>query len=113
MVVDIDETATAFVSEQFRIWTLSRPQTTSITIETAVWSLFRINRRDALIAFADYDMHFDDFADRLQHGEDTDDSLDGILRVTFPHTPGLDAPTTVKDVIEALVSMDIDENLAR
>jgi len=38
IVVDIDETATAFVSEQFRIWTLSRPQTTSVTIETAVWS---------------------------------------------------------------------------
>jgi hypothetical protein len=48
IVVDIDKTATAFVSEQFRIWTLSRPQTTSITIETAVWSLFRTNRRDAL-----------------------------------------------------------------
>ncbi len=26
-------------------------------------------------------MHFDDFTDRLQHGEDTDDSLDGILRI--------------------------------
>jgi hypothetical protein len=78
VVVDINETAIAFVSEQFRIWTLSRQQTTSITIETAVWSLFRINRRDALTALADYNMHFEDFTARLQHGEDTDDSLDGV-----------------------------------
>jgi hypothetical protein len=51
IVVDIDETATAFVPEQFRLWTLSRPQTTSVTIETAVWSLFRISLHEAQIAF--------------------------------------------------------------
>ena len=111
VVVDIDETATAFVSEQFRIWALSRPQTTSITIETAVWSLFRINRRDALIAFADYDMHFDDFADRLQHGEDTDDSLDGILRVTLPHTMGLDAARTIPNIVETLAYCGINDSV--
>jgi hypothetical protein len=111
VVVDIDETATAFVSEKFRIWTLSRPQTTSITIETAVWSLFRINRRDALIAFADYDMHFDDFADRLQHGEDTDDSLDGILRVTLPHTMGLDAARTIPNIVETLAYCGINDSV--
>ena len=49
IVVDIDETATAFVPEQFRLWTLSRPQTTSVTIETAVWSLFRISLHEAQI----------------------------------------------------------------
>ena len=111
IVVDIDETATAFVSEQFRIWTLSRPQTTSVTIETAVWSLFRISLHEAQIAFTDLKVKLCDFANRLQHGEDTEDSLDGILRVTLPHTPGLDAPTTVKGVLEALVGMDIDENV--
>jgi hypothetical protein len=111
IVVDIDETATAFVSEQFRIWTLSRPQTTSVTIETAVWSLFRISLHEAQIAFTDLKVKLCDFANRLQHGEDTEDSLDGILRVTLPHTPDLDAPTTVKGVLEALVGMDIDENV--
>ena len=111
IVVDIAKTATAFVSEQFRIWTLSRPQTTSITIETAVWSLFRINRRDALTAFADYDMHFDEFADRLQYGEDTDDSLDGILRVTLPHTVGLDADRTIPNVVETLVYCGLDDGV--
>jgi len=111
IVVDIDETATAFVSEQFRLWTLSRPQTTSVTIETAVWSLFRISLHEAQIAFTGFKVKLCDFANRLQHGEDTEDSLDGILRVTLPHTPGLDAPTTVKGVLEALVGMDIDENV--
>ena len=108
VVVDINETATAFVSEQFRIWTLSRQQTTSITIETAVWSLFRINRRDALTALADYDMHFEDFTARLQHGEDTDDSLDGILRITLPPTMGLDANRTIPVIVDTLESLGIN-----
>jgi hypothetical protein len=79
---------------------VSPPQTTSVTIETAaVWSLFRISLHEAQIAFTGFKVKLCDFANRLQHGEDTEDSLDGILRVTFPHTPGLDAPTTVKDVL--------------
>ena len=110
-VVDIDDIATAFVSEQFRIWTLSRPQTTSITIETAVWSLFRINRRDAFTALADYDMHFEDFTARLQHGENTDDSLDGILRITLPHAMGLDANRTIPVVIETLEFCGINDSV--
>ena len=108
VVVDINETATAFVSEQFRIWTLSRQQTTPITIETAVWSLFRINRRDALTALADYDMHFEDFTARLQHGEDTDDSLDGILRITMPRTMGLDATRMIPVIVETLEFLGIN-----
>ena len=110
-IVDIDGHTTAFVSEQFRIWTLSRPQTTSITIETAVWSLFRINHRDALLAFADFETHFDDFPIRLQHGEDTDDSLDGILRVTLPHTHGHDADRTINNVVETLAYYNIDDRV--
>jgi len=107
-VVDINETATAFVSEQFRIWTLSRQQTTSISIETAVWSLFRINRRDALTALADYDMHFEDFTSRLQLGDDTDDSLDGILRITMPRTMGLDATRMIPVIVETLEFLGIN-----
>ena len=58
------------------------------------------------IAFADLEINLCDFANRaLQHGEDTKDSLDGILRITVPHTSGLDAPKTVKDVLEALIGM--------
>jgi hypothetical protein len=110
-IVDVDGNTTAFVSEQFRIWTLSRPQTTSITIETAVWSLFRINHRDALLAFADFETHFDDFPFRLQHGEDTDDSLDGILRVTLPHTHGFDADRTINNVVETLAYHNIDDRV--
>jgi hypothetical protein len=38
-VVRVNRVPTVCATEQFRTWTLTRPQSTTVTIETAIWSL--------------------------------------------------------------------------
>ena len=108
-VVTINKITTVCASDQFRTWTLSRPQSTTVTIETAVWSLLHIGVLDAREFFADLDPIFCDFHCRLQHGETTDNTLDGILRLTFPDTRDTDPQTSVDGILQSLLDMGFDE----
>ena len=41
-VVSVNRVSTVCATEQFRTWTLTRPQSTTVTIETAIWSLLHV-----------------------------------------------------------------------
>jgi hypothetical protein len=105
-VVNVNRVTTVCATEQFRTWTLSRPQTTNVTIETAIWSLLHVNILDARDTFAEFDPVFCDFRYRIQHGETTDDTLDGILRLTFPDSRDTDPQTSVDGVAQTLQNLN-------
>ena len=104
-VVTINKVTTVCATDQFRTWTLSRPQSTTVTIETAIWSLLHVNILDARDIFAEFDPVFCDFRYRIQHGETTDDTLDGILRLTFPDSRDSDPQTSVDGIAQTLRDM--------
>ena len=105
-VVSVNRVTTVCATEQFRTWTLSRPQSTTVTIETAVLSLLHVGILDARDIFADFNPVFCDFQYRIQHGETTDDTLDGILRLTFPDTRDTDPQTSVNGIAQILHDLD-------
>ena len=105
-VITINKVTTVCATDQFRTWTLSRPQSTTVTIETAVWSLLHVGILDAQEIFAEFNPIFCDFRYRIQHGETTDDTLDGILRLTFPDSRDTDPQTSVDAIAQTLHDMN-------
>ena len=97
-VVNVNGITTVCATEQFRTWTITQPQSSTITIETAIWSLLHVGVLDAREIFAEFDPVFYDFRFRIGYGETTDDNLDGILRLTFPDSRDTNPQTSV-DVI--------------
>jgi hypothetical protein len=100
-VAHTDDYTSAGVSEEFRTWTLVNPKSTTVSIETAIFSLFRITQRavDDVSASTGLEFHVCRFKRRLQYGDDTDDTLDGIIRVTFPNDENIDVLQLIKSYI--------------
>ena len=99
-VVSVNRVTTVCVTEQFRTWTLTRPQSTTVTIETAIWSLLHVGILDARDIFAEFNPVFCDFQYRIGYGETTNDTLDGILRLTFPDSRDTDPQTSVDAIAQ-------------
>ena len=105
-VVNVNGITTVCATEQFRTWTITQPQSTTVTIETAIWSLLRVGILDAQDIFAEFDPVFCDFRFRIGYGETTDDTLDGILRLTFPDSRDTDPQTSVNGVAQTFQDLD-------
>jgi hypothetical protein len=101
-VVSVNRVPTVCATEQFRAWTLTRPQSTTVTIETAIWSLLHVGVLDARDIFAELNPVFCDFQYRIGYGETTNDTLDGILRLTFPNSRDTDPQTSVDGIAQTL-----------
>jgi len=99
-VVSVNTVSTVCATEQFRTWTLTRPQSTTVTIETAIWSLLHVGVLDARDIFAEFNPVFCDFRYRIGYGETTNDTLDGILRLTFPDSRDTDPQTSVDAIAQ-------------
>jgi hypothetical protein len=105
-VVSVNRVSTVCATEQFRTWTLTRPQSTTVTIETAIWSLLHVGVLDARDIFAEFNPVFCDFRYRIGYGETTNDTLDGILRLTFPDSRDTDPQTSVDAISQTLHDMN-------
>ena len=105
-VAHTDDSTSAGVSEEFRTWTLVNPKSTTVSIETAIFSLFRITQRavEDVSASTGLEFHVCRFKRRLQYGDDTDDTLDGIIRVTFPNEENIDVLQLIKSYINDITT---------